>query len=64
MCSSPKIPPPPPPPPPPQEMKAAEINTLRKKPNQNSGGIAGGTLLTGTDGAAAQTMTGGTLLGG
>ncbi len=67
MCigSTPKIPPPPAPAPPPQEAKAPDMNSVRRK-RADSGGIPGGTLLTGPSGVDNSMLStgGGSLLGG
>lgn len=68
MCKpkTPNIPPPPPPPPPPQEAKQADSSALRDRARRNrSGGMAGGSLLTGPSGVSQGALTTGraTLLG-
>jgi hypothetical protein len=62
---TPKIPAPPAPPPPPQETKAPDMNSVRRKRSE-SGGIPGGTLLTGPSGVDSGMLStgGGSLLGG
>ena len=68
MCmSSPSIPAPPPPPPPPQDIKAPDLNSVRKKTPGADAPIAGGTLLTGPSGVANNSLNvggGSSLLGG
>jgi hypothetical protein len=61
MCSSPSIPPPPPPP---QEVKQPDSSNLRDSAKRNrSGGMSGGSLLTGPSGLAAVPTGKTTLLG-
>ena len=61
MCSSPSIPPPPPPP---QEVKQPDSSNLRDSARRNrSGGMTGGSLLTGPSGLAAAPTGKATLLG-
>lgn len=61
MCSSPNIPPPPPPP---QAAKPADTAVLRDNAQRRRGGMAGGTMLTGTNAMASGANMGrATLLG-
>lgn len=68
MClvKTPNIPPPPPPPPPPQEVKQPDVSRLRDSARRNrTGGMVGGSLLTGPSGIAPGLLPTGrtTLLG-